>query len=77
MTDAIALLQRRQFLLGAAGLAGLGLSACTTTGDGQTLASEGSGHVPAEVRAMYGPIPDERFPIPAARIELVDINVRG
>jgi lipoprotein-anchoring transpeptidase ErfK/SrfK len=55
-------LDRRSFLLGsAAGLGALGLAGCVS-----------DGVVPAEVAKMYGPAPNEKFPIPAADVSKVD-----
>jgi lipoprotein-anchoring transpeptidase ErfK/SrfK len=67
------ILRRRQFLLGATSLAGLALAGCTTTGAGnsRTVVAE-TPIVPAHVRQMYGPLPNEQFPIPAADMALVD-----
>lgn len=62
-------LPRRQFLLGAASLAALSLAGCATSG--RRLKPE-TVRIPPEVLAMYGPLPNERFPIPAARIDLVE-----
>lgn len=54
---------RRSFLLGAgAGVAALGLAGCATSG-GMSL---------AEAKKVYGPVPDEKFPIPAADVSKVD-----
>jgi hypothetical protein len=56
------LLNRRSFLLGsAAGLSGLGLSGCLT--DGISL---------MEAAKLYGPMPNERFPIPAVDVSKMD-----
>lgn len=56
-------LDRRSFLLGsAAGLGALGLGGCATT---DSLSS-------AEVAALYGPVADKKFPIPAADVSKVD-----
>ncbi|TXN42881.1 L,D-transpeptidase [Methylobacterium sp. WL7] len=56
-------LSRRSFLAGSAvGLGALGLGGCATS-DGLIL---------AEAAKIYGPMPDERFPIPAADIRKVD-----
>jgi len=55
-------LSRRSFLLGSAGLGAVGLAGCGTT-DGMSL---------AEAQKLYGPVPDARFPIPAADISKVD-----
>jgi lipoprotein-anchoring transpeptidase ErfK/SrfK len=57
------LLNRRSFLAGtAASFGALGLAGCVTA-DG--LSS-------AEVARMYGPLPDEKFPIPAVDVTKVD-----
>ena len=53
---------RRSFLLGSAGLGAVGLAGCGTT-DGMSF---------AEAQKLYGPVPDARFPIPAADISKVD-----
>ena len=56
-------LNRRSFLLGtAAGLGTLALGGCATT----------EGMTSAEVMALYGPLPDEKFPVPAADMTKVD-----
>jgi lipoprotein-anchoring transpeptidase ErfK/SrfK len=56
------LLDRRAFLFGsAAGLVALGLTGCAT--DGISL---------AEAQKMYGPLPDEKFPVPAVDVSKID-----
>ncbi|TNC15232.1 L,D-transpeptidase [Methylobacterium terricola] len=56
-------LHRRSFLLGsAASLGALGVAGCKTT-DGMSL---------AEASALYGPVPTEKFPIPAVDLSKVD-----
>jgi lipoprotein-anchoring transpeptidase ErfK/SrfK len=56
------LLDRRSFLLGsAAGLGALGLAGCVS--DGMSL---------AEAAKLYGPAPDEKFPIPAVDVSKID-----
>src|SRR3569623_327192 len=65
-----ALLGRRQFMLGSTSLSALALAGCTTT-QPPSLASERT-PIPADVISMYAALPDEKFPIPAARIDLVD-----
>ena len=55
------LIGRRSFLFGSGSLAALGLAGCQT--DGMSL---------AEARKLYGPVPEEKFPIPAADISKVD-----
>jgi lipoprotein-anchoring transpeptidase ErfK/SrfK len=55
-------LDRRSFLFGsAAGLGALSLAGCIS-----------DGAVPADVARMYGPVPTEKFPIPAADVSKVD-----
>ena len=57
------LLNRRSFLFGSAvGLGALGLAGCATS-DGMSL---------AEAAKVYGPVPDEKFPIPAVDVSKVD-----
>ena len=56
-------LNRRSFLLGAAaGLGALSLAGCAAT-DGISV---------AEARKMYGPVPDDKFPIPAVDVTKMD-----
>ena len=56
-------LNRRSFLLGsAAGLGSLGLAGCATT-DGMSA---------MEAAQVYGPLPNEKFPIPAVDITKLD-----
>ncbi len=56
-------LNRRSFLFGSAfGLGALGLSGCAIT-DGMS---------PAEAAKVYGPAPDEKFPIPAVDVSKID-----
>jgi lipoprotein-anchoring transpeptidase ErfK/SrfK len=55
-------LDRRGFLLGsAASFGALGLAGCATTGDMSGM----------EAAALYGPVPDKKFPIPAVDISKV------
>jgi lipoprotein-anchoring transpeptidase ErfK/SrfK len=55
------LLGRRSFLLGsAAGLGALALGGCATSGPS------------AEMMALYGPVSDEKFPIPAVDLRKID-----
>ena len=62
MHEAARLLDRRTFLFGsAAGLAALGLAGCAS--DGMSL---------AEAQKIYGPAPDEKFPIPAVDVTKID-----
>lgn len=62
---------RRAFLGGAASLTALSLAGCATSGQTRIAANEPI-RVPPEVAAMYGPRPEERFPLPAARMELIE-----
>ncbi|MBX9757878.1 MAG: L,D-transpeptidase [Beijerinckiaceae bacterium] len=56
-------LDRRSFLVGsAASVAALSLAGCMTTDDVSRM----------EAQALYGPVPDPKFPIPAADISKVD-----
>lgn len=57
------LLSRRSFLIGSAvSLGALGLAGCATR-DGMSL---------AEAAKLYGPVPQEKFPIPAVDVSKVD-----
>jgi lipoprotein-anchoring transpeptidase ErfK/SrfK len=59
----IAGLDRRSFLGGsAAGLGALALGGCATS-DGMSL---------AEAQKLYGPVPEEKFPVPAIDVSKVD-----
>ncbi|HEV7335348.1 MULTISPECIES: L,D-transpeptidase [Bosea] len=56
-------LDRRSFLAGsAAGLGALALGGCATS-DGMSL---------AEAQKLYGPVPEEKFPVPAIDVSKVD-----
>ena len=56
-------LDRRSFLFGsAASLGALGLAGCATT----------DSMIPADMLALYGPAPGEKFPIPAVDLRKVD-----
>ncbi|UXN71186.1 L,D-transpeptidase [Devosia neptuniae] len=68
-------LTRRQLLAGGASFAALALAGCTTTTPTQRpVVPSGpiTYDVTPEALAMYGPLPDEQFPIPAARVELLN-----
>ncbi|KFC62449.1 ErfK/YbiS/YcfS/YnhG [Devosia sp. LC5] len=57
------LMNRRSFLVGSAvALGSLGLAGCATSG-GMSL---------AEAERVYGPLPDERFPVPAVNINKIN-----
>lgn len=63
---------RRQFLTGSASLAGLAVSGCTSV---QPTAQQPS-RAPASAyyKSMYAALPQERFPIPAVKLEKVPEN---
>ena len=67
-------IERRQALVGCAGLMVLALAGCASTSQ-PTQRALGQGElgteVPPEVLAMYSAVPDDRFPIRASRMELV------
>jgi lipoprotein-anchoring transpeptidase ErfK/SrfK len=54
-------IDRRSFVFGAAGLGALGLAGCSSTDGGRTEAAK-----------LYGPLPNEKFPIPAVDIGKLD-----
>ena len=55
-------IDRRAFLLGSAALGALALAGCTTI----------AGLSPDEAKRIYGPLPNERFPVPAVNLAKVD-----
>jgi lipoprotein-anchoring transpeptidase ErfK/SrfK len=60
----LGLFDRRSFLFGSAiGLGALGLAGCAPSDDALRL---------AELTKVYGPVPSERFPIPAVDVSKVD-----
>ncbi|WP_256752841.1 L,D-transpeptidase [Mesorhizobium sp. Mes31] len=65
------LMGRRQFLLGATGLAAAAAAGCTTTPPLAFAADTRPAPRP-DFATMYAAIPDEQFPVPAARIDLID-----
>lgn len=58
-------------LIGAASLAGLALAGCTTTG-ASIPEPAAEPPIPTKYLRMYAAMPAEKFPIPAARIDLID-----
>jgi lipoprotein-anchoring transpeptidase ErfK/SrfK len=61
---------RRTFLFGAAAsAAGLALSGCATTGS--TPVAQGP-TIPQYYLDMYGPLPDEKYPVPAVNLAYMD-----
>lgn len=63
-------LSRRGLMAGAASLLALGLAGCATSGNRRIADAEPV--VPPEVRQNYAALPYERFPIAAARVELIE-----
>lgn len=66
---------RRAVLAGLASVGALALAGCSTTGSTRSAvatADPAGRVVPPEVLSMYGPLPDEDFPIPAAPIHLLN-----
>lgn len=63
-------LTRRHFLAGAASLSALALAGCATSTPRPVVTTPPP--VPPEVLAMYGPLPNEEFPVPAAPIWELD-----
>jgi len=64
-------LGRRQFLAGVGSLATLFLAGCATSGSSRFVA-DATPTVPPDVLAMYAARPEERFPIPAANVALIE-----
>ncbi len=56
-------------LFGATSLAALGLAGCATTPQPLVVSQP---VISPEILSMYGAMPLEQFPIPAARIDLID-----
>ncbi|MHA1157254.1 MAG: L,D-transpeptidase [Alphaproteobacteria bacterium] len=69
------IISRRSVLLGAATLGAAALSGCASTGDvssAQALAAAKKPDIAPSRLAMYGPLPDEKFPVPAVDLTEVD-----
>ena len=64
------LISRRHMMFGAASLTTLALAGCATTPS--RIIVDQPAPISPEVLSMYAPMPDERFPIPAARIDLIN-----
>jgi lipoprotein-anchoring transpeptidase ErfK/SrfK len=62
------IISRRHLLLGATGLAATALAGCATNSPGPDASPAPS----AELLSMYGPLPDERFPVPAVNLTQLD-----
>ncbi|MFA6031280.1 MAG: L,D-transpeptidase [Myxococcota bacterium] len=65
------LMGRRQFLFGATALSAAAAAGCTTTPPLAFATDRRPAPMP-DVATMYAAIPDEQFPVPAARIDLID-----
>ena len=63
------LLGRRALLAGAASLAALSLAGCATN---KTSLQAETPRIPDDVLSMYAALPKERFPVPAARVDLME-----
>jgi lipoprotein-anchoring transpeptidase ErfK/SrfK len=59
---------RRMFVAGAASLSGLALSSCART---TTVVTPATPAVSSNYALMYGPMPDERFPLPGIKLDKV------
>jgi lipoprotein-anchoring transpeptidase ErfK/SrfK len=66
-------LSRRHFLLGAGSAASLALAGCSDFG-GRRFTAEADPVFPDYYVQMYGPMPDERFPIPAVDLRKLNPN---
>ncbi|KPB00053.1 L,D-transpeptidase [Ahrensia marina] len=66
------MIKRRQFLLGSASLSIIPLSACSTTSDIPKPVVEDEAQIPSNYQSMYGPLLQERFPIPG--IDLTKVS---
>lgn len=65
-------LNRRQFLAGTAALSGLAVAGCVSTVPRQTSLVPQADLGPSIYSMMYGPLLEERFPIPAVDLSQVD-----
>lgn len=63
-------MNRRAFIRGMAGTSGLALAGCVTVGTQPQPETDSSG-IPQSYKEIYGPLPRERFPIPAVNLERV------
>ncbi|MCY0150667.1 L,D-transpeptidase [Hoeflea sp. G2-23] len=70
-------MNRRQFIYGAASTSVLALSRCTTaTKVGQPVEKLPTSQNSSNIMTMYGPMPEERFPLPAIEISKVPSKFR-
>lgn len=65
------MINRRRFLVSVAGLPAIPLAACSTTTDSEKSVVEAAPNVSSTYQKMYGPLPEERFPIPSIDIARV------
>jgi lipoprotein-anchoring transpeptidase ErfK/SrfK len=63
---------RRSFLLGAGAVSALALAGCSAGSRRVAAIADPRASVPPDVLAMYAAMPYEQFPVPAARVELID-----
>ena len=68
------LISRRVFSAGAVSLLGLTVAGCSGQGAESGMENKPSAAWAREVAQMYGPRPDERFPIP--RVDLRQVDAR-
>ena len=71
MTAAVLVPSRRSFLAGGASLAALALTGCATQRFQQTETPQFSEYY----LAMYGPLPNEQYPVPAIDLTKLDPNM--
>ncbi|MEO6396740.1 MAG: L,D-transpeptidase [Devosia sp.] len=71
MSSSVVLPTRRGFLTAAAGLAALSLAGCATSRRLPFFEDQGP-EISDYYRQMYGPLPDERFPVPAINLRQLD-----
>jgi len=71
MTAAVLALSRRSFLAGGASLAALSLAGCAT----QRMKAVETPQSSQYYLSMYGPLPDEQYPVPAIDLTKLDPNM--
>ncbi len=64
---------RRAFVLGSASILGLSLAGCTTASNDSASSAD---TVSDSYKSMYGPLPNEKFPIPGVDLEKVPSQFR-
>lgn len=68
------MINRRHFISGSAALSLFPLAACSTTTETEAPDVPEVAKVPQNYKSMYGPLPQERFPVPAVDLERVPPN---